>query len=75
MLYDGQRRGVEKSMTFLLSQRSQLFHQVACCFAECEYRFFRDFSAHAAGFDQVIVKSALVERARQVVAELVGDDA
>ena len=31
--------------------------------------------AHAAGFDQVIVKSALVERARQVVDELVGDDA
>lgn len=28
--------------------------------------------AHAAGFDQVIVKSALVERARQVVDELVG---
>jgi hypothetical protein len=26
--------------------------------------------AHAAGFDQVIVKSALVERARQVVEEL-----
>ena len=31
--------------------------------------------AHAAGFDQVIVKSALVERARQVVDELVGIDA
>jgi CheY-like chemotaxis protein len=31
--------------------------------------------AHAAGFDQVIVKSALVDRARQVVAELVGVDA
>ena len=31
--------------------------------------------AHAAGFDQVIVKSALVERARDVVAELVGVDA
>src|SRR5262245_60988143 len=31
--------------------------------------------AHAAGFDQVIVKSALVERARQVVDELVGADA
>ena len=31
--------------------------------------------AHAAGFDQVIVKSALVERARQVVDELVGVDA
>ena len=31
--------------------------------------------ALAAGFDQVIVKSALVERARQVVDELVGDDA
>jgi DNA-binding NarL/FixJ family response regulator len=31
--------------------------------------------AHAAGFDQVIVKSALVERARQVVDELVGEDA
>ena len=30
--------------------------------------------AHAAGFDQVIVKSALVERARQVVDELVGVD-
>ena len=29
-------------------------------------------AAHAAGFDQVIVKSALVERARQVVDELVG---
>ena len=28
--------------------------------------------AHTAGFDQVIVKSALVERARQVVDELVG---
>jgi DNA-binding NarL/FixJ family response regulator len=31
--------------------------------------------AHAAGFDQVIVKSALVDRARQVVDELVGVDA
>ena len=31
--------------------------------------------AHTAGFDQVIVKSALVERARQVVEELVGVDA
>ena len=28
--------------------------------------------AHAAGFDQVIVKSALVERAADVVAELTG---
>ncbi len=28
--------------------------------------------AHAAGFDQVIVRSALVDRARQVVDELVG---
>jgi DNA-binding NarL/FixJ family response regulator len=28
--------------------------------------------AHAAGFDQVIVKSALMERAPAVVAELVG---
>jgi hypothetical protein len=27
-------------------------------------------AAHAAGFDQVIVKSALVERARELVAEL-----
>jgi DNA-binding NarL/FixJ family response regulator len=31
--------------------------------------------AHAAGFDQVLVKSALMERARQVVDELVGVDA
>ena len=31
--------------------------------------------AHAAGFDQVIVKSALVERAPQLVAELMGSDA
>jgi DNA-binding NarL/FixJ family response regulator len=31
--------------------------------------------AHAAGFDQVLVKSALVERARDVVNELVGVDA
>ena len=31
--------------------------------------------AHAAGFDQVIVKSALAERAKQVVDELVGIDA
>jgi hypothetical protein len=29
--------------------------------------------AHTAGFDQVIVKSALVERAPQLVDELVGD--
>jgi CheY-like chemotaxis protein len=28
--------------------------------------------AHTAGFDQVIVKSALVERARELVDELVG---
>ena len=28
--------------------------------------------AHTAGFDQVIVKSALVERARELVAELTG---
>jgi len=28
--------------------------------------------AHTAGFDQVIVKSALVERAQELVAELVG---
>ena len=28
--------------------------------------------AHTAGFDQVIVKSALVERARELVEELVG---
>ena len=27
-------------------------------------------AAHAAGFDQVVVKSALVERARELVAEL-----
>jgi len=31
--------------------------------------------AHAAGFDQVIVKSALADRARQVVDELVGTSA
>ncbi|MGL6278913.1 MAG: hypothetical protein ACRC50_05080 [Gaiella sp.] len=31
--------------------------------------------AHAAGFDQVIVKSALVERAPALVAELVGESA
>ena len=31
--------------------------------------------ANTAGFDQVIVKSALVERAAQVVAELTGDGA
>ena len=30
-------------------------------------------AGHAAGFDQVIVKSAFVERAPQVVAELTGD--
>jgi hypothetical protein len=29
-------------------------------------------AAHAAGFDQVVVKSALVERAPALVAELVG---
>lgn len=29
-------------------------------------------AAHAAGFDQVLAKSALVERASEVVAELVG---
>jgi len=29
-------------------------------------------AAHAAGFDQVIVKSALVERASELVAELTG---
>ena len=27
-------------------------------------------AAHAAGFDQVVVKSALVERCREIVAEL-----
>ena len=31
--------------------------------------------AHTAGFDQVLVRSALSERARQVVDELVGIDA
>jgi DNA-binding NarL/FixJ family response regulator len=31
--------------------------------------------AHAAGFDQVIVKSALVERAAEIVDELGGSDA
>ena len=31
--------------------------------------------AHTAGFDQVLVRSALSERARQVVDELVGVDA
>ncbi len=31
--------------------------------------------AHAAGFDQVIVKSALVERAPGLVAELIGSGA
>ena len=31
--------------------------------------------AHTAGFDQVLVRSALAERARQVVDELVGVDA
>jgi DNA-binding NarL/FixJ family response regulator len=31
--------------------------------------------AHAAGFDQVIVKSALVERAPDLVSELIGSDA
>ena len=31
--------------------------------------------AHTAGFDQVLVRSALAERARQVVEELVGIDA
>lgn len=30
-------------------------------------------AAHAAGFDQVIVKSALVERAPELVSGLVGD--
>jgi DNA-binding NarL/FixJ family response regulator len=32
-------------------------------------------AAHAAGFDQVIVKSALVERARELVAELAAPSA
>ncbi len=31
--------------------------------------------AHTAGFDQVIVKSALVDRAPEVVGELTGSDA
>ena len=31
-------------------------------------------AAQAAGFDQVIVKSALVERARELVDELIGHD-
>jgi len=31
--------------------------------------------AHTAGFDQVLVRSALSERARQVVDELIGVDA
>ena len=31
--------------------------------------------AHAAGFDQVVAKSALADRARQVVDELVGTSA
>ena len=31
--------------------------------------------AHTAGFDQVIVKSALVDRAAEVVRELTGSDA
>jgi DNA-binding NarL/FixJ family response regulator len=31
--------------------------------------------AHTAGFDQVIVKSALVDRAAEVVSELTGSDA
>lgn len=31
--------------------------------------------AHTAGFDQVIVKSSLVERAPEVVGELTGSDA
>jgi hypothetical protein len=31
--------------------------------------------AHTAGFDQVIVKSALVDRAAEVVGELTGSDA
>ncbi len=31
--------------------------------------------AHTAGFDQVIVKSALVDRASEVVGELTGSDA
>ena len=31
--------------------------------------------AHTAGFDQVIVKSALVDRAAEVVTELTGSDA
>ena len=31
--------------------------------------------AHAAGFDQVIVKSALVERAPELAAQLVGSEA
>ena len=30
-------------------------------------------AGHAAGFDQVVVKSALVERAPQLVTELTGD--
>ena len=30
-------------------------------------------AGHAAGFDQVVVKSALVERAPELVAELTGD--
>ncbi len=29
-------------------------------------------AAHAAGFDQVLAKSALVERGREIVAELLG---
>jgi hypothetical protein len=31
-------------------------------------------AGNAAGFDQVIVKSALVERAPELVAELTGDE-
>jgi hypothetical protein len=50
IIYDGQRRGVEKSMRFLLDQRAELFHQVVSALMEYEYRFFRDFAAHAAGF-------------------------
>ena len=30
-------------------------------------------AAHAAGFDQVLVKSALVERMESIVTELIGD--
>jgi len=50
LLYDGSRRGVERSLHFLLQQRAKLFHDVTRCMMEAEHSLFHVWIDQTADF-------------------------